>query len=225
MRKVERISGSDNHSHIHGQGSTVEADSGWETENTFACRKEIYKINEDLINIANKKIPLENVFNSYKIYFENVYSPSGWNQRRRCPLPDHNDNTPSFNYNKAENRFYCFGCKRGGQAVQFVSLMEELSYIAAAEKLLDRFNSLEDAVLDLQDQRNDEIDQALLEFAEDIRRFVSNNNTDEAREFMESVTWGLDLYLHKHVPRSSLDADNLKARIELLSKRLEDYAQ
>jgi DNA primase len=35
----------------------------------------------------------------------------------RCPLPDHEDKTPSFNVNPEKNVFYCHGCSRGGDVV------------------------------------------------------------------------------------------------------------
>jgi DNA primase len=34
----------------------------------------------------------------------------------RCPLPDHEDKTPSF-YIYPPGRFYCYGCNRGGDVV------------------------------------------------------------------------------------------------------------
>jgi len=35
----------------------------------------------------------------------------------RCPLPDHDDKTPSFRYNLADGWWKCFGCGRGGSDV------------------------------------------------------------------------------------------------------------
>jgi DNA primase len=32
----------------------------------------------------------------------------------RCPLPDHEDRTPSFVVYGAERGWFCFGCHRGG---------------------------------------------------------------------------------------------------------------
>lgn len=32
----------------------------------------------------------------------------------RCPLPDHEDRTPSFHVYGAERGWYCFGCHPGG---------------------------------------------------------------------------------------------------------------
>ena len=36
--------------------------------------------------------------------------------RGRCPLPDHEDRSPSF-YCYPDGRWWCFGCKRGGDVV------------------------------------------------------------------------------------------------------------
>ncbi len=36
----------------------------------------------------------------------------------RCPLPDHEDRTPSFTVNPEKNLFWCFGCLRGGDVIE-----------------------------------------------------------------------------------------------------------
>ncbi len=37
-----------------------------------------------------------------------------------CPLPDHEDSTPSFRvYDDAETGWYCWGCNRGGDIYSF----------------------------------------------------------------------------------------------------------
>jgi len=36
----------------------------------------------------------------------------------RCPLPDHEDRTPSFCVNPEKNVFWCHGCLRGGDVVE-----------------------------------------------------------------------------------------------------------
>jgi hypothetical protein len=40
----------------------------------------------------------------------------------RCPLPDHEDTTPSFCVNLDENLFFCHGCLRGGDVVRLAAL-------------------------------------------------------------------------------------------------------
>ena len=43
-----------------------------------------------------------------------------------CPF--HNEKTPSFSVSPDTQLYYCFGCKKGGDAVRFVMEMENLSY-------------------------------------------------------------------------------------------------
>src|SRR2546421_10603673 len=39
----------------------------------------------------------------------------------RCPLPGHDDKTPSFRLNRAEGWWKCMGCGRGGGGVVMVA--------------------------------------------------------------------------------------------------------
>ena len=55
-----------------------------------------------------------------------------------CPF--HNEKTPSFSVNPELNLYYCFGCKAGGNVVQFVMEMERVSYIEAVKLLADRIH-------------------------------------------------------------------------------------
>ena len=55
-----------------------------------------------------------------------------------CPF--HNEKTPSFSVNADLNLYYCFGCKAGGNVVQFVMEMERLPYMEAVKLLADRMH-------------------------------------------------------------------------------------
>ena len=55
-----------------------------------------------------------------------------------CPF--HNEKTPSFSVNADLNLYYCFGCKAGGNVVQFVMEMERLPFIDAVKLLADRIH-------------------------------------------------------------------------------------
>lgn len=54
-----------------------------------------------------------------------------------CPF--HSEKTPSFSVNPELNVYYCFGCKAGGNVVQFVMEMERLSYQEALLHLAKLF--------------------------------------------------------------------------------------
>ena len=55
-----------------------------------------------------------------------------------CPF--HNEKTPSFSVNGELNLYYCFGCKAGGNVVQFVMEMERVSYLEAVKILADKIH-------------------------------------------------------------------------------------
>lgn len=59
-------------------------------------------------------------------------------RRYRGLCPFHNEKTPSFSVNADLNLYYCFGCKAGGNVVQFVMEMEHLSFQEAVKLLAEK---------------------------------------------------------------------------------------
>lgn len=55
-----------------------------------------------------------------------------------CPF--HNEKTPSFSVNADLNLYYCFGCKAGGNVVQFIMEMERVSYQEAVKLLAEKMH-------------------------------------------------------------------------------------
>ena len=55
-----------------------------------------------------------------------------------CPF--HNEKTPSFNVNPARNIFKCFGCGKGGTAVNFIMEHEHSTYPDALRYLAKKYN-------------------------------------------------------------------------------------
>jgi DNA primase len=53
-----------------------------------------------------------------------------------CPLPGHEDSTPSFNVYTQTQRFHCFGCDNGGDVLDFVQLMDGCSLPEACARCL-----------------------------------------------------------------------------------------
>ena len=59
----------------------------------------------------------------------------------RCPLPDHEDRSPSFTVNPEKNVWFCHGCLRGGDVVELARLAgrydEREAHVAAAYLLME----------------------------------------------------------------------------------------
>ncbi len=61
---------------------------------------------------------------------------SGKNLKALCPF--HNENTPSFTVNPSDQFFYCFGCKEGGNVIQFLMEIDGIGFVEAVERLANR---------------------------------------------------------------------------------------
>ena len=62
----------------------------------------------------------------------------GANHMGLCPF--HNEKTPSFSVSSAKGIFKCFGCGKGGNAVNFIMEHENLSYPEALKYLAKKYN-------------------------------------------------------------------------------------
>lgn len=57
-----------------------------------------------------------------------------------CPMPNHEDNSPSFGINSESNMFHCFGCGVKGDIIKLVQLVEGMSFVEAIQKLANYAN-------------------------------------------------------------------------------------
>ncbi len=65
-----------------------------------------------------------------------VFERAGDELKARCPLPGHDDRTPSFYVHPGKQVFNCFGCGRGGDLFNFVEYLYQLpSFTAALDAL------------------------------------------------------------------------------------------
>jgi len=58
---------------------------------------------------------------------------TGKNHSACCPF--HDEKSPSFTVNEADQFYYCFGCGASGNAIGFVMAFESLGFTFAVEKL------------------------------------------------------------------------------------------
>ena len=68
----------------------------------------------------------------YDLYFQE--SSGDW-FNTNCPLPGHEDSSPSFGANRLTGAFHCFGCGESGDLLAFIRKMEGLSFKQGLERL------------------------------------------------------------------------------------------
>lgn len=181
-----------------------------------------------IIDIANKKIKLSDVFRQYSVRFEETFSHSGWDYKTSCPFPSHKggrERTASFYYNPKEGRFNCFGCTLAGKAVEFIAFMKGQSSFEIAQDILAQYGSLESAIEDSNDAEDINIDQELFEFSKYIGSFIKEHKEDErAIQYAENVLWGFDVYIAANI-RKGIFAEEFRARISKHKEAIECFGE
>ena len=106
----------------------------------------------------------------------------GVNYLGRCPF--HDEKTPSFTVSPSKGIFKCFGCGKGGNAVNFVMEHEQYTFVEAIKYLGDKFHihiEEEEETPEMKEKKNErESMMVVTQFAAD---FFHNNllNTDEGK--------------------------------------------
>jgi len=72
----------------------------------------------DIVDVITQYLPLKKV---------------GKNYRALCPF--HSEKTPSFHVSPEKGIYYCFGCQKGGNAINFLMEFEHLDFPDAIKKL------------------------------------------------------------------------------------------
>ncbi len=123
-------------------------------------------INE-FLNEVNNKVRLSDFISQFVNLNEKGNSFVG-----KCPF--HNENTPSFNVSNDKSLFYCFGCKTGGNILNFISKYKNLQFKEAVNYVSNysgipflfdekkkKINTEEKLILDLLRESNDFFNQLL----------------------------------------------------------------
>jgi len=204
---------------VAGEKRAFGPSSGWDED-----VNDHQNLGQQIIEVANSKLSLDSVFSKYGIALQQNYSPTGWTLRCLCPFPDHNDSLPSFGYNPAAGVFNCFGCHRGGKAVEFIAYMDGRRRIDVAREIVGKYSNdevlLHNSKFDFERLRG-----LLFDFADTIRAFKRHYSTPEATRYAKAVNWNLDVYLRKNAPLNMIVLDDLEARIIKLKSQLEAYGE
>ncbi|MEE1185783.1 MAG: DNA primase [Acutalibacteraceae bacterium] len=89
------------------------------------------RLSEDFLSELRMRCDIESLISSYVTLKRRGNTFVGL-----CPF--HNEKTGSFTVYPQTSSFYCFGCGAGGDAITFISKIENLSYIDAVKNLADR---------------------------------------------------------------------------------------
>ncbi|MBD0348370.1 MAG: DNA primase [Thermoleophilia bacterium] len=156
-----------------------------------------------------------------------------------CPF--HDERTPSFSVNAQDKLYYCFGCGRGGDLIDFVRETEQLDFAGAVEWLAGRYGvTLEYEELSPQldaDRRRRQRLYDLLEQAcafyerhlweskagEPVRAYLAERGLGEGvcREYRLGLAPGGDILVRKALEKG-FGRDELAA-VGLANRRGRDY--
>lgn len=164
------------------------------------------------IETVNENVKLLSLFNKINLNLQPTNSSNNWKYKTNCPFPDHFDDSPSFGYHVKDDRFHCFGCNRGGRAVQFWAYLNRISFKESIEILSSSFKLNLD-ILKKQDTLKENTEKnfhLLFEFSKFIKEHVDLSLADK-------ILLNLDLYLEYSDRINSLDLEN---RIKILKEYL-----
>jgi DNA primase len=116
---------------------------------------------------------------------------TGRNYVGLCPF--HGEKTPSFSVSREKGTYYCFGCKRGGDVIDFVMELERVPFAEAVERLAERFGVPLPPATPEARRRKDEREQLaeVMEAAQAV--FVGQVGEDRPRAFLERRGVSLEL--------------------------------
>ncbi len=114
--------------------------------------------------------------------------------RANCPF--HNEKTPSFYITPHSQRFHCFGCNKGGNAISFVMEHENLPFPEAVKKLASRagIHLIEEST-DPNAEKNFRSSGRLKDIHREVTAFLheqlmKNPAAKHARDYMQSRGFG-----------------------------------
>ena len=100
-----------------------------------------------------------------------------------CPF--HGEKTPSFSVSREKGTYYCFGCKKGGDVIDFVMELERSTFVDAVESLAQRFGVDLPAASPQARRRRDE-QESVRAVLESAQAFYSRQlSGDRPRAFLE----------------------------------------
>lgn len=183
----------------------------------------------DITDPDGRKVSIQSIIDqANSISFAPVLADLGihidkYNSTMRCPFhKGGNERSASLNFYADTNQFHCFGCKKHGKVTDFVAMYKHVSRLEAALSIIESHGSLINTtgIPKESEFKNVFNDEAIIEFANEVRRFMNdNNNSEEALAFAEKLCFSFDKINEKH----SLSHDGLLSLISKLRVKLGQF--
>ena len=106
----------------------------------------------------------------------------GTNMMGLCPF--HDEKTPSFTVSPAKGIYKCFGCGKGGNAINFIMEIEQISYYEALKQVAEKYHiHIEEKELSPEDEKQFTDRDGMMVLNEFARKYFSDQllRTDEGR--------------------------------------------
>lgn len=132
------------------------------------------RIPERVIDEILDKADIESVVGHYVSFTKR----SGSNLKGLCPF--HSEKTPSFNVNTQKNIYKCFGCGKGGNAINFIMNIESLSYPEAVKFLGARYG------VDVPEEDTDFREAGIKQHKDRVRKLLADAEAFYIDEFRNS---------------------------------------
>jgi len=90
------------------------------------------RIKDEDIALVRERARIDDVVGSY-VTLKNA---GGGNLKGLCPF--HDEKSPSFNVTPSRGFFYCFGCQEGGDVIDFIQKIDQITFSEAVETLASK---------------------------------------------------------------------------------------
>ncbi len=128
----------------------------------------------------------------------------GTNYLGLCPF--HNEKTPSFNVSPSKGIFKCFGCGKGGNAINFIMEHEGLSYPEALRFLANKYNiEIEEKELSAEEIEQKNIKDSL----QIVTNFAAKHFHDNLKNHQEGRSVGLSYLKERSIREDMIDKFDL----------------
>src|SRR6056297_1463315 len=127
------------------------------------------KISQSKIREIEQRVNIVDVVSQYV-----RLKKKGKNYFGLCPF--HSEKTPSFSVSPEKNIYHCFGCGKGGNAINFIMEHEKLSFIDAVKQLANQYG----IKLDWQDKKTSGVNQTIYDLHEIAKDFYTKKLKSKA---------------------------------------------